>query len=205
MGKTKKILSLLMVAILSLTMVGCSNSPTPTETADAGIKAIKTLDLDGLAAVYDQADGKENIDSTLDKEDKQLLENIKNSSLSKLLDFDYELSNEQIDGEKATVDIKITTYSVEKAFKALMPKFFTFALSEESSNLSDEQIVEKVLKMAEAEMDKITTKDYTTTATIDLVQRDGEWKIAALEENDKFLNGITGGLVELANHMDDFL
>ena len=205
MKSMKKVLSLVMVAILSFTMVGCNSSPTPTETADTCIKALQALDLGSFASVYDEADGEENIMSTLDEDDKQLLEDIKNSSIAKLLDFDYTLSNEKIDGEKATVDVKITTYSVEAAFKALIPKFFAFAMSEEAANMKDDQLTEKVLKMVEAEMDKITTKDYTTTATINLVQRDGEWKVAPLDNNEKLLNGLTGGLMDLANNMDKYL
>lgn len=199
----KRFLSIVMVAILSFTLVGCGNGPTPTETSDTFMQAIKNIDWDSFVSVYEDASENEKL-LNLSDEDRQILDDIKASNMAKMFDVSYEISNEKIDGDTATVDIKMTTYNIEKLFQAILPQLMQLSVNVNTADMDEDELFEEVMKLTESKMGTLKSKNFTTTATIKLIQKDGEWKVASLTNNKKFINGITGGLLDLVENINDY-
>ena len=141
----------LLVITLVMTMLAClcacgSKIPTPTETADTFLTAMKAQDNETLATVYAGGDidlldkAAEADDSGEANEDSGLTKVYEEQMVPKMLDFDYELSNEQIDGDKATVVVKITTYRIGDAFTAFFSDYLSQALILAFSDASEEDL-----------------------------------------------------------------
>ena len=196
----KKLVSILMSAILVFTLTGCG-SPGPSDVADQFLKGIKDLNPEAIAQVYDVDEDDADDPEALDEEEQELLDKLKNGSLSKLFDFEYELSNEQINEDKATVDVKIKTYDLTGAYDALMNKAIEAAFSGEE--MSDEEMENMIFRVLENEVDKSDQPTFTSEATISLEKTDGEWTVSDLEDNMQFMNALTGGLYKSFAELDD--
>lgn len=198
----KRILAILTAFMVTISLTSCGG-PSPTDVTTTFLDGIKDLNPDTIATVY-VSDDKDADDSAIDEleemntEDQEIIERIKKEPLNKLLDFDYKLSNEKIDGDKATVDVAITTYDMAEPYKNLMEKFFIVALGMDE-NASEKEMTDKLLTLAESEVSSLKEKTYKKTATIDLVKVDDQWKVDKIDENEDLINGLTGGLLDLLN------
>ncbi len=131
--------ALFIVALLLLGLTGCGGGQTPTSVTKQFTDAIKAKDQATIEKVYtgkeleivnnniaDLTGGtsEESTESSFDEENAKLLED-------KLLSFDYEITNEKIDNDKATVDVSITTYKIGDAFTNLLANYIreAFALA----------------------------------------------------------------------------
>lgn len=206
----RKVLKIVSAAALSICLIiafcACG-TPSPTETADTFLSAVKAQDQETVKTVYagktfdilgsmgeDDADAEdsESIDSIFEKEMKD-----------KLLDFDYTLSNEKINDTKATVDVEFKTYEFGKAMTNTMAKYIEKALPLAFSGASDEEM-EKIMNDAfEEEFGALTDKAYTAKATINLVQKDGEWKVAEIDSAGEVMNVLTGNLVNAIKEINE--
>lgn len=123
-------------------------TPSPTETADTFLSAVKAQDYEKVKSVYAgktfdildsmgeddaEVEESESIDSSFEKELKD-----------KMLDFDYTLSNEIINDDKATVNVEVTTYALGKAMTSTMVKYIEEALPLVFSGASEEEL-EKIM------------------------------------------------------------
>lgn len=187
---------------------GCGG-PTPTQTADTFLTAVKAGDAETIKTVYegetfdvlavlDEESEGDSSDEDIMKDDKLV-----DMLLEKMLDFDYELSNEKIDGDKATVDVKITTYNIGNAFTAFMTDYFTQAFALAFSDASDEQMEELANTIFETKMNELKDKDYSETVTLNLVNKDDGWKIVKIKNGGDFYNAISGGLVKAFENLED--
>ena len=201
----KKTLLIVSSLIVAVALCACG-SPSPTETTDSFLQALKSEDSDAVKTLY--ADDKINIleefeeNNTGDVESKAIAKLIEEEVKPKMLDFKYEISNEKIDGNKATVDVKLTTYDMGAAFTAFAGEYFTQAFtlafsgtSEEELNALAETLLSEKLTAAE--------KNYHQTVTVSLTQKDDKWMIDKFEENGVFFNAITGGIIDAVNGLNE--
>ena len=200
---------------LAMTLCGCGG-PTPTETADSFLTAVKAGDTDTIKTVYegetfdlisnveDGAFGEEEEDSE-ETDSGDLLEDdyFEKTLLPKIQDFDYELSNEKIDGDKATVDVKITTYDIGTAFSSFISEYFTQALTLAFSDTSEEQIEKIGETLFETKMNELTEKTYSETVQLNLVNKDDSWKVCQIEEDSDFLNALCGNMIKTMDQLED--
>ena len=204
---------LIVVALcfaLSISLCGCGDkAPTPTETADTFLTAVKAQDTETIKTVYEG----ETIDmlASLDEDEEEsdgedsLLsdEYFEKTLLPKMLDFDYELSNEKIDGNKATVDVKITTYDIGSAFTAFMADYFTQAITMAFEGASDEEIEKLANTTFESKMAELKEKTYSETVTLNLVNKDDVWKVAKIDDDSEFLNALTGNMIKALDQIEE--
>lgn len=189
----KKILIALLTLIFTTSLCACG-SASPSDVTGTFLDAVKTNDTETVKSVYAGSDfgildeAEENADSM----DKLMERELK----PKLLDFDYEVSNEQIKEEKATVDVKFTTYNIGNAFTLFTGDYMSQAFSMALSGASDEQLNTLAETLLSEKLKALTEKDYEQTATISLTQKDGEWVIDEIAEDSDFYNAMTGGLLK---------
>lgn len=207
MGKIAKIMSVIVLSFCMVISFCACGSPSPTDTADSFLSAVKTQDQEMLNSVYDSESfnildsmGEDGIASNeTESEDNVFANEMKD----KMLDFDYTLSDEKIDGDKATVQVKITTYEFGKAMTNTISKYFEKALPLAFSGASDEELEKIMNDIFKAELDALTEKKYTGEATINLIQKDGEWKVSEIDEEDELMNVLTGDLVKAIKDIDE--
>lgn len=187
------------------TVCGCGG-PTPIETADTFLTAVKAGDAETIKTVYE--DGEFNILATWDdgeSDDDELVDDsyFEETLLPKIRDFDYELSNEKIDGDKATVDVKITTYDIGTAFSSFMTEYFAQALTLAFSDASEEKIEKIGETIFQTKMNELTEKTYSETVPLELVKKDDGWKVCTIDENSDFLNAICGNMIKTMEQLED--
>ena len=196
----KKLLSTLAAVMIMISFSACG-TPGPTETADTFMTAIKEKDAETVKSVYAgktfdllQETGKESDDTFEGTLDDALAE--------KIFDFDYKLSDEKIDGDKATVKVSITTYDLGSAIEDFISEYLTQAITLSFSGASDKQI-EKLSETLLAKHMKKVEKDYTGTAKIHLTKKDGKWQIDKFDDNSDFINALSGGVVESIKNIEE--
>ena len=211
----RKLLVITAIMVMMAVLSGCgSKIPTPTETTDSFLQALKSQDAEAIASVYDgtdvdlleaASDSAEDNETDVDSEttDTGLEAVYEEQMLPKMLDFDYELSNEQIDGDKATVDVKITTYRIGDAFTAFFSDYISQAFMLAFSDASEEDLDALATTILSGKLADLSEKTYEKTATLSLSMKDDKWVVDNIEDSDEFLDAITGGLVTSMKTMTD--
>ena len=206
----KKLLVITIVLAMLAALSACGPKiPTPTETADTFLTAVKAQDKETLATVYAGGDldlleeAAESDESEEANEDSGLTKVYEDQMVPKMLDFDYELSNEKIDGDKATVDVKITTYDIGSAFTAFMADYFTQAITMAFEGASDEEIEKLANTTFESKMSELKEKTYSETVTLNLVNKDDVWKVAEIDDDDEFWNALTGNMIKTLDQLEE--
>lgn len=208
MKKKLLVITLVMAMIAALSACG-PKIPTPTETADTFLTAIKAQDGETLATVYADGDldlldkAAEADESGETNEDTGLTKVYEEQMMPKMLDFDYELSNEQINGDKATVDVKVTTYRIGDAFTAFFSDYLSQALILAFSDASEEDLDALATTILSGKLADLTEKSYEKTATINLSMNDEKWVVDEVQTGDDIVDAITGGLVTAFSGMED--
>ena len=211
----RKLLVITAIMVMMAVLSGCgSKIPTPTETTDSFLQALKSQDAEAIASVYDgtdvdlleaASDSAEDNETDGDSEttDTGLEAVYEEQMLPKMLDFDYELSNEQIEGDKATVDVKITTYRIGDAFTAFFSDYISQAFMLAFSDASEEDLDDLATTILSGKLADLSEKTYEKTATLSLSMKDDKWVVDNIEDSDEFLDAITGGLVTSMKTMTD--
>ncbi len=206
----KRLLVITMVLAMIAALSACGPKiPTPTETADSFLTAMKTQDEEALASVYAGSDidlldkAAESDDNEEVNEDSGLTKVYEEQMVPKMLDFDYELSNEKIDGDKATVDVKITTYRIGDAFTAFFSDYLSQALVLAFSDASEEELDAMATTLLSGKLADLTEKSYEKTATLSLSMKDDKWVVDELQTGDDVVDALTGGLVTAFSGMED--
>ena len=211
----RKLLVITAIMVMIAVLSGCGPKiPTPTETTDSFLQALKSQDAEAIAGVYDgtdvdlleaASDSAEDNETDSDSEttDTGLEAVYEEQMLPKMLDFDYELSNEQIDGDKATVDVKITTYRIGDAFTAFFSDYISQAFMLAFSDASEEDLDALATTILSGKLADLSEKTYEKTATLSLSMKDDKWVVDNIEDSDEFLDAITGGLVTSMKTMTD--
>lgn len=55
----------------------------------------------------------------------------------------------------------------------------------------------------EEEFGALTDKEYTAKATINLVQKNGEWKVEEIDSEGEVMNALTGNLVNAIKEINE--
>ena len=210
----KKILALLISLMMVFSLTACGG-PSPTDVSDNFLTAIKNADNEALAECYvedefdlfeeasDAAESGDEEDG--DKEeaeaDDALTKVYEENLVPKMLEFEYELSNEKVDGDKATVDVTVKTYQMGSAFTAFFGEYMTQAFALVFSDTSDEQMSALAANILTSKLDNMTGKTYEKTATLSLIKKDDKWLVDSVEGNKDVLNALSGGLVDAVSNM----
>ncbi|MEE1039051.1 MAG: hypothetical protein U0K95_07780, partial [Eubacterium sp.] len=186
----RRILSLLMVFVVTVSLCSCG-TPSPTDTVDKFLNGIKTQNNEEIKGIY--ADEEFEFANELDEEDgKELNKVLQEKMFPMLMDFQYTLSNEVIDGNKATVDVTVKTYNFGGAFTNFMSNYLTQAFALAFSDSNESKIDKLAANLLETELTDLTEKTYEETATITLTSTENGWVIDELEDDGEVMNVLTG-------------
>ena len=191
------ILIILTFTLLLLVSCGKAEKSGPEASADAFLQGIKQGDTEAIGKVYAGEDF--DLDGSF-ASIEALAGSVEGGQeamdtlLTKLQDFDYKITGSEIDGDKATVDVEITTYD----FGGMMTDFLTDYLIESSTMTlkgeSSEEMKKAAVKMFTEALDSLTEKDRKGEAALHLTKTGDTWKVDALAPDSDFLNVLSGGL-----------
>lgn len=200
-----------VLCALCIGLAGCGG-PSPTDVTKQAIEAVKAQDTDALAKVYagDAANistdmfastpESEELSDSSDLTDDQ--QQVVKDFYGKLLDFDYTVSDEQIDGDSATVKVTVNTYNFgsifSKAVQDTLSTAFMYAFSTDQ-DAAQKATTQAMIDSLDTQMKSLTDKDKSATATVSLEKQDGNWVVQPFDGD--FYNALTGGAYDLSNNM----
>lgn len=199
----KKIIAILTLIIMTISLCACGG-PTPTETVDTFLNGIKAQDNETVKSVYsdDEFNFAENLD--LDEEDGTELNKVFSDKLfPMLMEFEYTLSNEVIDNDKATVDVTIKTYNFGNAFSSFFSNYLTQAFAMAFNNASEEDMDKLGADLLSKELNNLTEMNTEKTTTVHLSATEDGWIIDKLDEKDEFYDALTGGMVSTLETLNE--
>ena len=195
-------------------MAACGNKPSaqntdeeeimsPTQTLDAFLKAFKARDADKLNEFYEGES--DDLIFWKDLEDPAL-SGLMDKMMEKLLDFDYALSNEKIDGKTATVDVNFTTYDIGGIMKDIIENMLSDAAALALSGLTQEELeaeINEIMTKKFEEYAKIAKKEKVVSIPVNLVMINGRWLVKDISRTDDIMDALSGGLTEFAENIGD--
>lgn len=189
----KKILATVMTMSMIFLMCSCRGGDKADEaqmqpTVDDFMTAVKAQDEDAIAKICGvpvefpallQGDGYEDCSKALDE---------------KIFDFDYTIVKEEVNGNEASVDVKITTYP----FEDIMMKWTEDITLDPGvfDGMSEEEKTAKEAEMFMNRLNEAGEKTYSKKVTLELVKIDGTWIIEDKAVVDSLLSAIYGGAYE---------
>ena len=182
----RKIFSIFLIFVLAASLSACGSAPTPKDIVEKYFAAIKAQDEEGISALSEGSYSEDELMGTVDlvlgeSEEGEEYDEATKKFKEKVIDFDYTIGEERIDGENAEVDVTIKTYD----FGTMLGQYAERAMSELMAaavdGASQEEIDAMDRKILEEELDKLTEKSYETTVPMKLKKVEGEWKVAAKE------------------------
>lgn len=207
----KKIAMLVLAMAASMCVLAGCSSPGPSDVAGKYFDAIKSGDTEAAQSYY--AGTYKTVTDVISDEaasasssvDSETLDSVLDATLSqKLQDFDYEISNEQIDGDNATVDVKITTYNLGDAFSNFISDYLQQGISMYLSGSSEDEISQLAVTTLQQQLEGME-KSYSSTVTVPLEKVDGDWKVSEYDQNSELFDALTGGFVSSINELSNSL
>jgi hypothetical protein len=182
MRNFKKIISIMLLFVLILGVYGCG-SKSPSNVAKNYFEELKK---------GQNADFSNMLTTSLESAEKN--NKISDDSTKKVIDsmtkVTYTINSEKIDGDSATVNVKVNAPDMSKVMVDFMQKAFTTALAksfsgDKMSNDDQNTLYNNILSDC---LSNITYADRT--GDISLKKSNGEWKIDADDSLKKLLLGI---------------
>ena len=170
-----KKVSILLLALCLIFMTACGTA-SPTDALKADLENAKSSPDEIIGQLGEDGFGEEATQALVDK----------------VLEFNYQLGEEKIDGDKATVETTITTYPFGEIFTGIVADFITQAFA--NPDMTDDDASALLDQLLMDALDK-ADKTYSKTITIELSQEDGEWVV---QESDEMSNALTGGMLDFA-------
>ena len=170
-----------MILVTTIALAGCGNEAGPSAAvkedmeayrADLATRMAESEDLD-MADLFESSEA----DALIDM----------------MADFEYEIINEEVDGDNAEVDVKIKTYPFGDALEEVMPTIFMAALA----GGSEDAMVKSMIKA----FTDLNEKSYSKTVTIHCTKNGDGWKTDINEENLDLLNALSGGIYDAVENI----
>lgn len=201
--RKRKIFVFIFVIVLSFSAAACGTPPpSPSEVVSEYLEALKAHDEDTIAKLYagDRDDTAIELDEDEDDEAPFISHVLQDKLQDMLFSFEYAVSNEEIDGDTATVDVKIKTYDFgsifQSSFMEAFPTLFAMAFIDSPDDLIEYKLNDILLQKLNA-----AEADYERTVALTLTKGQDGWIIDEYEEDGAFRNALTGGIV---NFLKDF-
>ncbi|MDO5335205.1 MAG: DUF5105 domain-containing protein [Coriobacteriia bacterium] len=198
----KKFLTLMLVGVLSamaLVLAGCSET-TPTEVVKNELTAVQSQSKAGDGAKVDVmgiiTQTAEDTDKLTDK-DKEYLSSI----VTKLTDFDFEVGEEAIDGDTATVEVTFKSYPSGKTMESVLTSYVEKVFNKVAAGkeLSDEEYQTMLFEEMDTKFQAMDKKSFEKTVKLNLTKKDGSWEMDDLtvDQMDAMLGGFYSTINEL--------
>ncbi|SFD17029.1 DUF5105 domain-containing protein [Clostridium uliginosum] len=171
MKQFKKVISIAILLILVIGVCGCG-SKTPSDTVKNYLEQVKK---------GENGEFKNLLNKSLEETENEKKDKLSDESTKKIIGnmkkLTYTINSENINGDSATVNVKVNGPDMSKVMADFMQKAFSTALSQSlSGNKMNKEEQNKLFESMLLEcLDNVTYSDRT--GDISLTKTDGEWKI----------------------------
>ena len=180
----KKFIIYLAMLILVFTLCGCDMDNTPVKKVENVLTKYQTLDDDVL----------EDLDNTLKKDtslDDKMRNEYRDFMKKHYEDLVYEIKDEMVDGDVATVTAEITV----RDYSDIVTNAAAYRIDNEEE-FTDENGNYNELLFTKYRLDKLKEAKEKVTYTIEfnLTKENGEWQVEQLSDEDMSkINGLYAG------------
>ena len=175
----KKFLQAILIGLLATSFTGCSTM-SPSSLVEEELKEVKTKKPEEISQQLQQ-----------EYTDNEAI----NTFYKNVMDFEYKIVEEKVDGDKAAVTVEITTYPFGEKLEDAIVEAFDLALS----GVEDEEVI--ATKMFE-KLNDVSDKTYSKKLDISCVKKDGKWNVENLEENEELTDALLGGMVTVSQNLE---
>lgn len=184
----KKTLLISMILMMLMVFTACGKS-TPTEVVENQLKQIKTEDYSlKISRVFSDTKLQEQYKDDFNKFNK------------KLQDFDYEVEDEKIDGDKATVVVKIKTYDFGKVYKSTADQILNDF--QRGKVKATDDIAKYAYDLVFKNLNSLKEKTYKKKVTVNCTKNDkGEWETDIDSSNVQMQDALMGGMITAAGNI----
>ena len=189
-------LAALLILVMSLSTAACgAKEPSPTEVLDTYLKTIQTEGFDQAGISSSDLDMDD-----LSESDSDLVDSLK----GKMQEFEYELSNEQIDGDSATVDLKVNTYGFGAMLTEVLTEYFQQAITMSYSGAGGEELEAFLNNLFREKVDNLE-KTFEKTVTVELVKGEEGWEVKDKTGTNPMFDALLGGMFSSIESMNTML
>lgn len=182
----KKAATLILALCFAALGCACGEPEKPEAVVSATLDALKAMDLDTVR-IYMDYDGMMNESAGSVSEETQEMNRRMFSRLS------YELGETEINGDTATVQVRITNVDMAKVLQAYFDELYEMA-GDSEEDIAEEKMEEVLQEILEREDNETITSDVA----VSLAKKDGSWQI---QTTDELSDALTGGFFSLVNQM----
>lgn len=208
--------SCIVIALLCLSACGNSPEKTPTATVEEFLQAIQKDNISDTESVYadgtfdlgasawtsdDEEEGLE--DEDVEGDSDPVFKVLQDDFYPKVINFDYKVDDESINGKKATVKVSITTYKLGDAIYNGYMNFFDKEMNFYKTEPSDTKVSKRMAEYLHNSFDKASKKTYQKDITLKLSVKDDKWVIDKLSNDD--VDALSGGMVSAQTKVNKYL
>ncbi|MDO4503023.1 MAG: hypothetical protein Q4D06_07540 [Coriobacteriia bacterium] len=181
-------------------LAGCS-ADSPSEATVAYLTKLKSEGVNELLKL-DQNKEVGSLfgdDGSLTEDQQKIMGDL----LAKMVDFDYEVKNETIDGDSAQVEVAFKNYEIGKALSSSLTDYLSKAFTLALGGTTDEAALTQLFyDTLDEKLDALTEKTHESTVTLSLTKTDSGWEVNSLG-NDQY-DAMLGGLFSAINSLESF-
>lgn len=171
--------------VMSLGLAACGDSTTPKDTVETYFAAIQKADFEAMKKLNETGTADDfTFDSTVKEEQEQF----------KLLfsKMSVEVGEEKIEGDKATVETKVTAIDMGKLVEEIMKDSIANQFAQAGQQKSDAEMDLAINAKLDSMLKDPKAPTNVTEATVNLVKKDDKWVIA--DANDEMANAVLGNI-----------
>ena len=184
----KKLCARALALLLAMSLAACGsgggNESKPETVVTEFCEALKALDGEKanacLTTPMSDALFSEDANMPEDIPDSQEMEDQFNAWAAQMT---YTLGEVTVDGETATVPVHITYVNAADVFTQALSEYFLQAFSLALTGADEEQLTQLMMDLLKEKMETVSTSTGEADLTFTCQQTDGEWKIAALTDD----------------------
>lgn len=200
----KKLISVILIISLFFVFASCGTI-SPADVTKTFLDSIKTQDGAKFSSVYPY--GGNDFSDLFSETDEGVLGEVETNAMDKMLDFDYEIKGEEINDDTAAVTVNMKCYALGAALEDAVQEMYSKIFYEYGSQLfsgediSEEEINDFFGNILLEKINDLGDKTFEKTIKINLEKENGEWKIAAIDENSDFYETFGGGILKVIDEL----
>lgn len=181
----------------SIEQASASAEDLPKEREHASADDLPKANLSPNAPNDQTEADQEKESSAMEKHDNKANEKYDSKAIvseaqKKIFDFEYDIKSSEVSGNRASVEVEITSYELGKAYREWYLESKQIKFSGESS--SGRKNIALRLNLLEQKF-KESTKTYKSVFEIKLTKKHGDWIVSDMGDSYEFLRAVSGAFI----------
>ena len=194
----KRVLALLLAAVLVFGLAACSSGPKPEDTVKKFFDAMKAYDFETMQACVDGEFDPEEMISTEEDDPAGLFDYLKGNAAN----ITYKTGAVEISDKTAKVPVTVEYTDATDVISQTFADYFSALFGMLFSNASEEEVDQ----MLTDSLQKAIAENETGTATkeliLDMVLTGEEWKLKEMPE-EEIADVITSNMISALNNLEN--